>query len=85
MSDEKYDGTNEQLKVLQITELRRIADSLEEVIKMVKADQEKTAERYRKYDNEEDMLDDLSKPWKEDKPKNDLPDNINGRPYKGRL
>jgi len=64
MSDEKYDGTNEQLKVLQITELRRIADSLEEVIKMVKVDQAKTAERYRKYDNEDDMLDDLSKPWK---------------------
>ena len=35
----------EQLKVLQITELRRIADSLEEVIKMVKLDQE----RSRKY------------------------------------
>ena len=35
----------EQLKVLQITELRRIADSLEEVIKMVKEDQE----RSRKY------------------------------------
>jgi len=57
----------EQLKVLQITELRRIADSLEEVIKMVKVDQAKTAERYRKYDNEDDMLDDLSKPWKETK------------------
>ena len=67
MSNEKYDGTNEQLKVLQITELRRIADSLEEVIKMVKVDQAKTAERYRKYDNEDDMLDDLSKPWKETK------------------
>ena len=62
------DKTNEeQLKVLQITELRRIADSLEEVIKMVKVDQAKTAERYRKYDNEDDMLDDLSKPWKETK------------------
>ena len=57
----------EQLKVLQITELRRIADSLEEVIRMVKVDQAKTAERYRKYDNEDDMLDDLSKPWKETK------------------
>jgi len=45
MSDEKYDGTNEQLKVLQITELRRIADSLDTVIKMVKEDQE----RSRKY------------------------------------
>ena len=45
MSDEKYDGTNEQLKVLQITELRRIADALDTVIKMVKEDQE----RSRKY------------------------------------
>ena len=66
-------------------QLKRIADALEEVLQLVKADQAKTAERYRKYDNEDDMLDDLSKPWKEDKPKNDLPDNINGRPYKGRL
>jgi len=45
MSNEKYDGTNEQLKVLQITELRRIADALDTVIKMVKEDQE----RSRKY------------------------------------
>ena len=57
----------EQLKVLQITELRRIADALEEVLRLVKVDQAKTAERYRKYDNEDDMLDDLSKPWKETK------------------
>ena len=35
----------EQLKVLQITELRRIADALDTVIKMVKEDQE----RSRKY------------------------------------
>ena len=53
--------------MLQITELRRIADALDTVIKMVKVDQAKTAERYRKYDNEDDMLDDLSKPWKETK------------------
>ena len=45
MSNEKYDGTNEQLKVLQITELRRIAGALDTVIKMVKEDQE----RSRKY------------------------------------
>ena len=32
----------EQLKVLQITELRRIADALEEVLRLVKADQERT-------------------------------------------
>ena len=42
MSDKTND---EQLKVLQITELRRIADALDTVIKMVKEDQE----RSRKY------------------------------------
>ena len=57
-----------KIKIYEAGEqLNRIANALEEVIRMVKADQEKTAERYRKYDNEEDMLDDLSKPWKEDK------------------
>ncbi len=45
----------------------RIADALEEILRLVKVDQAKTAERYRKYDNEDDMLDDLSKPWKETK------------------
>ena len=49
------------------SQLNRIANALEEILRLVKLDQEKTAERYRKYDNEEDMLDDLSKPWKEDK------------------
>ena len=48
-------------------QLERIANALEEVLRLVKADQAKTAERYRKYDNEDDMLDDLSKPWKETK------------------
>ena len=43
----------EQLKVLQITELRRIADALDTVIKMVKEDQAKTAERYKEYDKED--------------------------------
>ena len=43
----------EQLKVLQITELRRIADALEEVLRLVKADQAKTAERYKEYDKED--------------------------------
>ena len=51
MSNEKYDGTNEQLKVLQITELRRIADSLEEVIRMVKEDQERSR-KYMEKDSE---------------------------------
>ena len=31
----------------------RIADALEEVLRLVKEDQAKTAERYRKYDNED--------------------------------
>ena len=47
--------------------LKRIADALEEILRLVKLDQKKTEERYRKYDNEDDMLDDLSKPWKETK------------------
>jgi len=34
-------------------ELKRIADALEEVIRMVKLDQAKTAERYKEYDKEE--------------------------------
>ena len=52
------DKTNEeQLKVLQITELRRIADALDTVIKMVKEDQE----RSRKYMEEPkpDLPDDV--------------------------
>ena len=51
-----------------IHEVKRMADAMEEILRLVKVDQAKTAERYRKYDNEDDMLDDLSKPWKEDKP-----------------
>ena len=51
-------------------ELKRIADALELVIQMVKKDQEETKARFEER-------------W--DEPKNDLPDNINGRPYKGRL
>ena len=49
------------------TQLKRIADAMEEILRLVKVDQDKTAERYRKYDNEDDMLDDLSKRWKETK------------------
>ena len=58
---------------MDTTQLKRIADALEEILRLVKVDQAKTAERYKEYDNEDDM------------PKNELPDNINGRPYKGRL
>jgi len=49
------------------TQLKRIADALEEILRLVKLDQEKTAKRMREYDNEDAMLDDLSKPWKETK------------------
>ena len=38
---------------MDTTQLKRIADALEEVLRLVKEDQAKTAERYRKYDNEE--------------------------------
>ena len=53
-------------------ELKRIANALEEILRLVKLDQEASKKRWE-YEPEED------------KPKNDLPDNINGRPYKGRL
>ena len=53
-------------------QLKRIADALDLIIKMIKEDQEATKKRWE-YEPEED------------KPKYDLPDNINGRPYKGRL
>ena len=48
-------------------QLKRIADAIEEILRLVKLDQKKTAKRMREYDNEDDMLDDLSKPWKETK------------------
>ena len=34
--------------------LVRIADALEEILRLVKVDQAKTAERYRKYDKEDE-------------------------------
>ena len=34
-------------------DLKRIADALEEVLRLVKADQAKTAERYKEYDKED--------------------------------
>ena len=51
-------------------QLKRIADAMEEILRLVKKDQEETRARFEER-------------W--DEPKNDLPDNINGRPYKGRL
>jgi len=46
MSDENNYRTGE------VTQLRRIADALEEVIRMVKADQEKMAKRFPDEDKE---------------------------------
>ena len=47
MSDENNYRTGE------VTQLRRIADALEEVLRLVKVDQAKTAERYKEYDKED--------------------------------
>ena len=35
-----------------IHEVKRMADAMEEILRMVKADQAKTAERYKEYDKE---------------------------------
>ena len=44
-----------KIKIYEAGEqLNRIADALEEVLRLVKEDQAKTAERYRKYDNEDE-------------------------------
>ena len=37
----------------EVVQLRRVADALEEILRLVKADQAKTAERYKEYDKEE--------------------------------
>ena len=37
---------------MDTTQLKRIADALEEILRLVKADQAKTAERMKEYDNE---------------------------------
>ena len=47
MSDENNYRTGE------VTQLRRIADALEEVLRLGKGDQAKTAERYKEYDKED--------------------------------
>jgi hypothetical protein len=57
-----------KIKIYEAGEqLNRIANALDEILRLVKLDQEKTAKRMREYDNEDAMLDDLSKPWKETK------------------
>ena len=44
-----------KIKIYEAGEqLNRIANALEEVLRLVKADQAKTAERYRKYDKEDE-------------------------------
>ena len=50
-------------------QLNRIADALEEVIRMVKKDQQETRERFEKR-------------WDKEEPKPDLPDDV---PFAGRL
>ena len=44
---------NETEQKIQSNALVRIADALEEVLRLVKADQAKTAERYKEYDKKE--------------------------------
>ena len=44
---------NETEQKIQSNSLVRIADALEEILRLVKADQAKTAERYKEYDKEE--------------------------------
>ncbi len=47
--------TNKEIEQkIQSNSLVRIADALEEILRLVKADQAKTAERYRKYDKEDE-------------------------------
>ena len=53
MSDENNYRTGE------VTQLRRVADALEEILRLVKADQEKMAKRFP-----EPETDELSKEWK---------------------
>ena len=44
-----------KIKIYEAGEqLNRIANALEEVLRLVKVDQAKTAERYRKYDKEDE-------------------------------
>ena len=37
--------------------MKRIADAMEEILRLVKADQAKTAERYKEYDKEQESHD----------------------------
>ena len=46
---------------MDTTQLKRIADALEEVLRLVKEDQAKTAERMKKYDKEDELAADKLK------------------------
>ena len=45
---------NDDINDRSVNPLIRIAAALEEILRLVKADQAKTAERYKEYDKEED-------------------------------
>jgi hypothetical protein len=53
---------NDEINDRSVNPLIRIANALEEILRLVKVDQAKTAERYKEYDKEE--------------PKPDLPDDV---------
>jgi hypothetical protein len=42
----------DNVEVADTYQLQRIADALEEILRLVKVDQAKTAERYKEYDKE---------------------------------
>ena len=66
--------TENDKQLYQLTQgVTRIANYMHEILLLVKKDQE-NMQRYKE---------EITEKW--DEPKNDLPDNINGRPYKGRL
>ena len=44
-------------QTIQSNALLRIADALEEILRLVKVDQAKTAERYKEYDKEQESHD----------------------------
>ena len=45
--------SNEIEEKIQSNSLVRIADAIEEILRLVKVDQAKTAERYKEYDKED--------------------------------
>ena len=48
----KQTNTDTIIEELKSQPLNRIADALEEILRLVKVDQAKTAERYKEYDKE---------------------------------